>query len=424
MKLYIPKDREAQNILIAGAAGTRKSSILRSLAEQAMSRGWPCIFTDLKCEYVAEFYRPGIDYLVNFTDTRCVRWMLHEEATNPLEAASIAHIIIPEKQNSIPFFIENARNILSFLLGALKLSPSAITRLLTNPKELEDALAGTRYEPLLEGEGDVRNGTLGNLNYATHALSLLPDDDGRQEFTVRQWCEAGKNRQGNIFLASSPKDFKAQKSLQTLMLNLLFLGVQSCKGPAMFILDEVGVYGEIPELEPALSFQRSSGNPIALAFQSFSQLRATYGNDKAESITSNPYSKIILGMSSPREVQYASELIGMPSEIERVNESISAHWWQSANKRRHDYSSQRVMVPMVIPGEIQSSENGRGYLAQAGRITPLQIEFRAHKENQPKFLEREWPVYVPPEKKPKEEKEKAPRKARGAREYPKEKMSA
>ena len=58
-----------------------------------MDRGWPVIFTDLKREYVAEFYRPGIDFLFNVGDARCVNWRLDREFTNALGARSLTQAL-------------------------------------------------------------------------------------------------------------------------------------------------------------------------------------------------------------------------------------------------------------------------------------------------------------------------------------------
>jgi hypothetical protein len=114
-KIYIPRNKEAQNILVAGAPGTRKSSLLRSLAAQAMERRWPVIFTDLKREYVAEFYRPDIDFLFNIGDDRCFNWRLDLEFADELGARSLAAFLIPHEEGSSAFFQKNARNILTFL---------------------------------------------------------------------------------------------------------------------------------------------------------------------------------------------------------------------------------------------------------------------------------------------------------------------
>jgi predicted alpha/beta-fold hydrolase len=119
VKLYVPRDREAHNVIVVGATGTRKSSILLGLADQAIARGWPCIFTDLKGgrSYVSEYYKPDVDYLINFADARCARWMLHQEFTSRLEAKTVAHAIIKDRENSIPFFLDGARGNAGVFVG-------------------------------------------------------------------------------------------------------------------------------------------------------------------------------------------------------------------------------------------------------------------------------------------------------------------
>jgi hypothetical protein len=175
-----------------------------------------------------------------------------------------------------------------------------------------------------------------------------------------------------------------------------------------------GVFGSIPQLAPALSFQRSSNNPIVLAFQSFSQLPI----EVRKEILSNAYTRILLGMADPEECEYASKLLGLPTELERIRESQSAHWWESAQKKRRDYQSERLLLPQVIPGEVQNRENGCGYLAQAGRITPIEVAYRAPKRRVPGVIPYVWPTYErPPKRAPKPVPEKKRQPGTGARSY-------
>jgi type IV secretory pathway TraG/TraD family ATPase VirD4 len=393
-KIYIPRNKEAQNILVAGAPGTRKSSLLRSLAAQAMERRWPVIFTDLKREYVAEFYRPGIDFLFNIGDDRCFNWRLDLEFTNEVGARSLAAFLIPHEEGSSPFFQKNARNILTFLFSVRKLRTKEIITAISYPEKLEKLLAGSKYEHLMSAGGDIRNGIVGNLSYALDTLSLLPSDKGRVEFSAREWAGKRMARNGNIFLASSPNDFEAQKGLQALLLDLLFLNMQTFKGPGMFILDEVGVFPKIPGLEPALNIQRSSDNPIVLAFQNFSQLSDTYGRDKKRSMLSSPYTKLILRMDG-EDAEEAAKLIAMPAEVERTRETKSAQWWKK--DAHHNYSQDRAMVSPVTAGEVQCLPDGAGFLAQTGKITTVQLPYRGARGNEPELIERVWEPYEEPE---------------------------
>lgn len=418
MKLYLDKRTEAQNMLVCGAPGTRKSSLLRSLAEQAMERGWPVIFTDLKREYVAEFYRPEVDYLFNVSDDRCFHWRLEQEFTDPVGAKSLVSLLIPHEEHSSPFFLKGSRRILAHLFSNWKLSTAQVKAAIGSVKTLDPYLDGSEHHGLITAGGEITGGIMGNLNNALEALDLLPCEEGRVPFSAYEWCKQGKKRQGNIFLASSGNDIEAQKGLQALLLDLLFLNMQSFQGPGMFILDEVGVFPQIPRLEPALNIQRSSGNPIVLAFQNFSQLAQTYGRDRKDSILSSPYTVLGLRMKAKNATDL-SELIAAAAEVERTKESKSAKWWDQ--KGHHSYSSERTMVAPVTAGQIGELADGAGFLAQAGKITPVQLPYRAAKENQPKLIPRIWPVWVPPvkpEPKPKEEKAaSAPKEEKPKRKY-------
>lgn len=238
------------------------------------------------------------------------------------------------------------------------------------------------------------NGTIGNLSYALDSLALLPLDEGRVEFSVREWCAKRHARNGNIFLSSSPNDFEAQKDFQSLLLDLLFLNMQTYKGPGLFILDEVGVFPKIPRLEAALNIQRSSGNPIILAFQNFSQLADTYGREKKRSMLSSPYTKLILRMDG-EDAEEAGKLVAMPAEVERRRETWAAQWWKK--DRHHNISEERAMVSPVTAGEIQCLPDGAGFLVQAGKITTVQLPYRAAQENEPGLIERVWEPYKPME---------------------------
>jgi hypothetical protein len=406
-KLYIPRDKEAHNMIVVGATGTRKSSSLLGLADQAIGRGWPCLFTDLKGgkSYVSEYYKPDVDYLINFADARCARWMLHDEFTSRLEAKTIAHAIIKERENSIPFFLDGAREMLAFLLGCLRLPVTELVALCKHKDKLQDALYGSGLENLLEGEGEGPYGFLGNLGNAVAPLGLLPQEDGK-EFCIREWCKAGKQRKGNIFFVSSPSDFPAQQNLQALMIDMLLAGMQQYPGPGCCIFDEIGVYGEIPTYEKALTINRSSGNPIISAFQNFSQLRLNYGPERTKTIVSNPAIKVVLAMDEPEEAKYSADLLGLPSQLMRVKESRDANQFKDWEKQHHSYSSELPMESAVLGGEVQMKEDGHGYVKIRGiGITKIEVAWRPSKQGQPGFVPRVWPEWIAPEKPEKPPKE-------------------
>jgi Type IV secretion-system coupling protein DNA-binding domain len=394
MRLYIPRDREAHNTLVAGANGTRKSRILRDFADQAIARGWPCVFTDpFKRAYVAEYYRPGIDFLVNCGDARCVEWELHREFSSPVEAEALARAIVVSRENSVPYYVDGARDILAFLLGQRKLRLPELLKACADASALTAALQGSGLERLLSGSKEQCYGFLNNVGNALGPFKLLPHGEGYRKFCIKDWCEARKERKGHIFFASSSGDFDAQQRLQALMIDMLLAGMQRCPGPGCCIFDEIGVFGEIPKYADAMSINRSAGNPIISAFQSFGQLRQHYGRERTDIICTGPYTVIILALASPADANYASDLLGLPSELERIRESRDANMMRQHPS--HSYSTERTMVSAVTGGEIQSLEDGHGYVGQRGKVTKFYVEYRPAKKNQPDLIPREWGEWKP-----------------------------
>jgi hypothetical protein len=332
--------------------------------------------------------------------------MMHEEFTSKIEAKTVAHAMVKEYESSIRFFLDGAREMLAFLLGCLHLPVSEILALSKNKTKLADALYGSGLENLLEGEGEGPYGMMGNLGNAVGPLGLLPEEG--KPFCIREWCQAGKKRKGNIFFVSSPSDFPAQQELQALMIDMLLSGMQQYHGPGCCIFDEIGVYGEIPTYEKALTINRSAGNPIISAFQNFSQLRQHYGVERTKTIVSNPATKITLAMDEPDEAEYTSKLLGLPSQLMRVKESRDANQLKDWSKQHHSYSSELPMESAVIGGEVQNLSDGIGYVKMRGiGITKIQVEWRPSKQIQPGFIQRVWPEWIAPEKPKKEDSQES-----------------
>ena len=85
---------------------------------------------------------------------------------------------------------------------------------------------------------------------------------------------------------------------------------------AWFVLDELASLQRLPQLHTALTENRKSGNPVVIGFQGRSQLEVRYGHE-AESMLSQPATKIFLHTSEPRAAKWISDTIG-EVEMERA----------------------------------------------------------------------------------------------------------
>jgi hypothetical protein len=389
MKLYIPRDRESHHIQILGSTGTRKSSIIIQLVDQAIARRLPIVFIDLKREYLERYFRPGIDHIIDFGDERCSRWALSREAMDEPHAMPIADGAFPDEPGRSFFFQDHARAILAYLLGHFHPTTSELAYWFANPEQIDMRLVGSEHASTMSKNSyEQRNGILGTLNHLGRALRWMPDEDGRREFCVREWAAQGKQRKGSIFLSSSPTTFSALRPMQSLIFDMILLGLQTYPGPGMVVADEIGEFQRCPQLERAMSMQRSSGCPLILAYQGFTQLETHYGEKQAESISTNAYTNIVLRTAAGRSAKHASELLGLPSQVERVRESKSSTFME---RQRHNFSAERVMDSAVTPGEIQTLEDGHGFLSQAGRIVKIHVDYMPPVRRNPKLIERMIP---------------------------------
>jgi hypothetical protein len=405
MKLWLSRESLLRNVLVVGSTGTMKTSCLLGLADQAIEQGNPCIFTDVKARadkpsYTSHYYQPGKGWLFNIADNRCFTWRIDREFRDPLTALALARRLIPSRPNTIPYFLDNARAILQHAFSDLGLPIPELLHSINYPGRtstgLYSRLEHGPYGELVSEPSETRTGLLGNLKYALDSLALLPTDG--PDFSAYDWASDKTKRKGHIFLASSRNNWEGQRDLQGILLDLLFVNIQTYPGPGVMFLDEVGIF-KSKEIEPALSIQRDSGVPIILAFQNFSQLEENYGAPKKRSILSNPGTKLILRVDG-KEAEEAQDLISMGVEIKRPRQSESI----DSNRRvSHTYSTDRPTIKPVLAGVIQHQKPGRGFLVQPGRITEVQLKYRGAQMNQPGFVPREWPAYAPPPTPPKSE---------------------
>jgi type IV secretory pathway TraG/TraD family ATPase VirD4 len=397
--LRIRRDREAHHIQIAGDSGSGKSTLVRDILFQVEERGEIAIVFDPDREYIQEFFRADRgDWVLNPKDDRCPYWPIGAEADDEAEATPIANGLFPEEPTVQRFFLNHTRAIFAYLLAACRPTVSELAYWMAHPEEIDKRVKGTEHaHTLTANAAPQRAGILGSLNEAGKPLRMMPAHaETRRVWTARAWA---KDRQGWIFITSTPDTIDALRPLQSLWLDMLILKLQSAdKKPGQarvwIILDELASLNALPQLHNALTKQRKSDNPIVLGFQGMSQLDALYGK-KAETILSQAYTNIVLRTREPRAAKHLSELIGK-AQLERVRESKPAHWF---GRRQHSYSTERVMDPVVMESEIQGLDDLKGYFVQQDKIVAMRFHPRPKRWQAPDLIERIIPPleYRPPE---------------------------
>ncbi len=207
----IPRAREPEHFLIAGATGTGKSVAIRSILRQIAKRGETAVVVDPECEFTPEFYRPARgDVLLNPLDARCPAWTPWEELdpqSFEVDAEMLAAAFIPDppgvqgEDGSAFFFRQSSRTLITALLKIADptVSASLPALLSLSRSELKKRLAGTAAEPLIDpGAHDQGAGIVATAANAINPLRYVPGKSA-PGWSARAWSRRAR---GWVFLTS------------------------------------------------------------------------------------------------------------------------------------------------------------------------------------------------------------------------------
>jgi hypothetical protein len=382
----VPQRLESSHILLLGDTGSGKSSAIRQILRQVQQRGESAIIYDPAMDFVSEFYSPERgDLILNPLDTRCPYWNLGAEINRAETATAIAAAMLPEKEYEKAFFTDGPRRILAHLL---RREPQP-RDLLADPARIEAAVTGTPLAALVDPAAPAqRAGVLASLNMVADALALLPEwEHERTSFSTAEW-RTGRTRW--VFLTSAAEYRERVLPLYSVWLDLFILRMMGrCQDeqarPVWFVLDELASLNKLPQLHTAVTENRKYGNPVVLGFQGRSQLEKRYGQD-AESMLSQPATKVFFKTSEPRAAKWISEAIG-EIEVERLKESRMPALLGS----KRSYAMEIATKPLVMASEIAGLAPLRAFIKQENRVVPVRFRLAKKRGRQPEFIERKLP---------------------------------
>jgi hypothetical protein len=388
----IPQKLLANHILLMGDTGSGKSNAIRQILRQVEERGETAIVYDPAGEFVQEFYKPERgDVILNPLDARCPFWNLQAELDGRGIEDATAAAMLPDKQYEDGFFTDAPRRVLSSLLREGG-SVHTLLEWMSDPVEIERRLQGTPQAMFIDRKaGDQRAGVLASLNMIADSLALLPQGREAEEwFSTAKWKY---ERTQWVFLTSKPALRERILPLHSAWLDLFILRMmEPCVNPAKpvwFVLDELASLNKLPQLHTAVTESRKYGNPVVLGFQGRSQLEKRYGHD-AETMLSQPATKIFFKTSEPRAAKWVSETLG-EIEVERLKESRSPELIGS----RKNYAMEIATKPLVMASEIAGLEPLHGFVKQENKVVPVTFAYVEKHSLQPAFIERNMTVREP-----------------------------
>lgn len=337
----LPERASEGNFGIVGAPGSGKSVLLQHLMQSVL----PSIGT--RPDTRAVIYDAKRDMLsllsgmrlscpiivLNPFDARSVAWAMARDLTDPAATREIAEILIPEKSNDQnPFYARAAQLVFAALLRAfILMSPGEWTlrdvlNVTASPKRLRRVLSATPetesvIEQVFEPADTLRN-TLQTIAAATAVLEPVASlwHRSTRQFSLAEWVASG-----SILVLGT--DWTYSKTLKAInrvlfyrLTQLVLNQTESRSRRTWFFIDELKEAGNLEGLPSLLSFGRSKGVRVAVAFQDIEGLRRSdvYGEKAANEMLGLLANKSILKLDSEVTAGWASQVIGEEIGIERT----------------------------------------------------------------------------------------------------------
>ncbi len=362
--LPLIKDKETSHILVTGTTGSGKTNCFHTLLPQIRKRPNPAIIVDLTGDFVARYYRPGYDIILNPFDEHSEDWSPWAECLTDTHYDQLAAAIVP-KSTSYDKFWENAGKAL--LSAALKkLAKQQDIHKLYDTLVRDDLIKFSQFfrntdaATYTHQEGEKMTLSI-RATLATHLQSFKYLKDTKSPFSIRKWIANPSDQW--LFLSAKPDQ---RETLLPLISGWLDTAINSLMSLSpdynrrlWFIIDELPALQKLPSLETMMAESRKYGGCVMAGVQSFPQLSTTYGHYQAQSILDLFNTKIFFRNTDPNTTQWISKVLGEAETTEHI-ENLS----YGANTIRDGVSlSQHTQTkPLVLPTEIANLKDLEAYV--------------------------------------------------------------
>jgi len=393
----VPEAYEPEHILLCGAPGTGKTNLIVGMLDGIRKSGRRAIVYDTAGTFVEKFYRQGTDMLLNPLDQRAARWSPWVDVPRDYHYDQIAESTIPDKHGD-PFWAKAARGTLVAVMRKLARQKHTyvsvlLDRLLRSKlKDLAAFVTGTDAAAFISTEGERTSaGIQAELASVMRSFGYL--DDTEDGFSIRDWVEKGADGSW-LFITVKADQLPSLRPLITVWLDIAISAIMSLtpdRDRRLYcVIDELPTLHKLPSLSDFLARARKYGGCGILGFQSYPQLKATYGKDDAAAITGYCSTWVALRANDTDTAEHVSINLGQVVQVE-ANEGMS----YGVNDMRDGVNLSRMQVtrPLVMSTEVTNLPNLVGFL-RFGRNLPV-VRFDSRFNDVPSlgpaFLERTTP---------------------------------
>jgi type IV secretory pathway TraG/TraD family ATPase VirD4 len=304
-------------------------------------------------------------------DERGAAWNIARDVTNPAIVLETARTLIPEVQESQPFFADASRHLLygvmlSFILTDVPWSFASLIRVMQSAQLIRRVLRKHAVTRSIEREyfGDDR--TAANI-MSTVATKLLPFstiaaawETARDSFSIEDWVREnwilvlGNYETGRMAIDAVNRCLFKRAS------DLVLNQSNSFTRRTWFFWDELSEAGKLDGLVSLMKKGRSKGACCVLAFQSVQGLRRSdlYGREETDEILGQIANRWIGRLECVETAEWASQLFGdQEFEEQSVSESTGAGG-KSRSVSRHRTTRRLVLPSELLDIEPCNKENG------------------------------------------------------------------
>lgn len=373
------KDSEMQHILMVGTTGAGKSNAFNHLIPQIRKRNQKAVIVDTTGDFVAKYYNPDTDIILNPLDMRSKPWHMWKECDNNIQVDDLAASMIPQSLSD-PFWADSSRTLFAETVRKLReMKKYSVKELLSYTtalplKEIQSFYRGTPAAALVDIHADKTAASI-RMNLTTYLKSLYFLEETDDPFSVREWIRDDEQR-GFLFLVVNPEQRETLRALLTTWINVAINGLMSCKPNfkrrVWFIIDEKQSLNKIEALPKALAEIRKYGGCIVAGLQNISQIDQLYGNATARSMVSLYNTKLFFRSPESNTAQWIAKTIG-ENEVSEHSEGISF----GAHQMRDGVSinEQKRIKPIVPYTEFMALPNLTAYLKLSGDYPVTKLEF-------------------------------------------------
>ncbi|MBX9792570.1 MAG: type IV secretion system DNA-binding domain-containing protein [Pirellulales bacterium] len=368
----LPFREATSHCMLAGATGSGKTTMLRLFMQGVLPRigpgsGQRALVYDAKGDLMSllpAISPASIIKTTNPFDARGVAWNLHRDVREPRVALQIAFTLIPEEQESQPFFSNAARHLmygvmLSYILSGVEWTFADLMRGLDSSSRLRKILERHDVTRSIVSNYFHDPRLLSNI-MSTIATKLLPFhpiaaawEHATEKISLEEWA----TNEMILLLGNSETSRKPIDAINRCMFRraceIVLQQNETLQPRTWFFLDELSEAGRLDGLVSLLKKGRSKGASVTLCFQSISGLRDSrlYGPHLTDEILGQIGNRFFGRLECPETAEWASRLFG-DQVVDQFTTSRTTSGQGSSTTENQQIVTRRAVLPvefMSIP---------------------------------------------------------------------------